>query len=338
MVGCDVTKALVTGATGFLGRHVCRRLAGMGWSVTGLGRSEEAGALLEKQGIRFVRADLRDREAVVRACAGQEVVFHCGAMSSPWGPYREFHAVNVDGTRHVLAGAVRHGARRFIHVSTPSIYFDSRSRTGVKETDPLPAKPLNAYAATKRLAEDAVIAAFAQGLPGVILRPRAVFGPFDSALFPRLMEANGSRGVPLIGGGEALVDLTYVDNVVDAMLLAAGAPQEALGAAYNITNGEPVRLKDALTELFALLGTPLRTRRIPYPIACGAAGLLEFTHRLLPALGEPPLTRYTVTVLARSQTLDIALAREKLGYVPRVSVAEGLRRFADWWRSREAGR
>jgi nucleoside-diphosphate-sugar epimerase len=145
------------------------------------------------------------------------------------------------------------------------------------------------------------------------------------------MQANDTRGVPLIDGGSAMLDLTYVDNVVDAMRLAWEAPKEALGQAYNITNGEPVMLRDVLKQLFAMLDIPLRTRTIPYPLAYGAAAVLEWTHRIMPMLGEPALTRFAVGALAKSQTLDITLARERLGYVPRVALSGGLRAFAEWW-------
>jgi nucleoside-diphosphate-sugar epimerase len=328
-----MTNALVTGATGFVGQHVVLRLSRMGWNMTGLGRNEAAGAKLEAQGVRFVRADLRDADAVMHACAGQDAVFHCGALSSPWGHYREFKAVNVDGTTYVAAGCRKYGVRRFIHISTPSIYFGHRDRTGVRESDPLPAKPINAYAATKLLAERVVLQAFADGVPGLILRPRAIFGPLDRALLPRLLRANDSRGVPLIGGGTAMIDLTYVDNVVDAMLLGWEAPQEALGLAYNVTNGEPVRLGDLLRELFAMMGIPLRTRTIPYSLGYGIAACMEWSRRMLPALGEPPLTRYAITALAKNQTLDITLARERLGYAPRIGLFDGLRAYAEWWKS-----
>lgn len=325
-------KAMVTGATGFLGQHACARLNRMGWQVTAFGRNELVGARLAAQGIQFVQADLRDKTAVARACQGQEVVFHCGALSSPWGPYRDFYASNVDGTRHVVAGCQKHGVKRLIHISTPSLYFDSRrDRLGVREQDSLPPRPVNAYAATKLLAEQLVFQACANGLPGLILRPRAIFGPLDQALLPRLMRANDGRGIPLIGGGRALLDLTYVDNAVDAMVLGWEAPKEALGQAYNITNGEPAMLRDVLKELFAMMGVPLRTRAIPYPVAYGVATLMEGAYRLLPIPGEPPLTRYSIGVLSRSQTLDIAQARQQLGYTPRIGLREGLRTFADWW-------
>lgn len=329
-----MSKALVTGATGFLGQHMCARLHGLGWQVTGLGRNETEGARLRQQGIAFVKADLRDEQAIVRACAGQDAVFHCGALSTPWGAYSEFKAINVDGTRHIVKGCRKHEVTRLVHISTPSIYFNHQhDRLNVSEHDQLPAKPINAYAATKLQAEQVVLQAFAAGLPAIILRPRAIFGPLDRSLLPRLMGANEKRGIPLIGGGNAVVDLTYVDNVVDAMLLAWQAPQKALGAAYNITNGEPVLLGDVLRQLFAILDIPLRTRSIPAPVAYGLAALMEWSHTLLPSLGEPQLTRYSVTVLTRSQTLDIGLARKELGYTPQVSLHEGLHRFAQWWKA-----
>ncbi|WP_392396824.1 NAD-dependent epimerase/dehydratase family protein [Paenibacillus senegalimassiliensis] len=136
-----MTKALITGATGFLGGHAARRLAQMGWEVSAMGRSLDAGGELERGGIRFVEADLRDAAAVERACAGQEVVLHCGALSAPWGTYRSFYECNVKATRHVLAGCRKHGVQRLVHISTPSVLFDYRPRRAVREDAPLPQRP-----------------------------------------------------------------------------------------------------------------------------------------------------------------------------------------------------
>lgn len=326
-----MTRALVTGATGFLGRHAARRLVQLGWEVSGLGRSSSAGKLLEQEGVRFIQADLRDAVAVAQACAGQDYVFHCGALSAPWGAYDEFYGSNVEGTRHIIAGCQKHGAERLIHISTPSIYFDYNPRRLIRESESLPLRPANTYAATKLLAEQEVLQACQEGLSALILRPRAIFGPEDQALFPRLLEANRKSGVPMLNGGQAMIDLTYVDNVVDAMLLGCSAGPDAMGQAYNISNGEPFGFRELLHKLFGMLEIPLQTRSIPYPVAYGLAGALELAYRVLPLRGEPPLTRYTVGSVGMTQTLDISLARERLGYVPRVGVEEGLRRFAEWW-------
>lgn len=328
-----MTKALVTGATGFLGWHVATRLQALGWQVTAQGRNADVGRELERRGVRFYPAELADRDRMRDACANQRYVFHCGALSSAWGPYRAFYESNVEGTRHVIDGCLAAGVERLVHVSTPSVCFDFRDREAIRESDPLPRRAANAYAHTKRMAEDDVRRAFAAGLRGVIIRPRAVFGPRDAALLPRLLRANDAGGVPMFRGGGAVVDLTYVDNVVDAMVAAAvSAPESAMGRIYHLTNGEPLPLKEALVTLFGKLGVPLRERRLPYGAAYAAAGLLELAYRLLPLRGEPIVTRYGVGVLARTQTLDIREARERLGYAPAVSIEEGFERYAEWWR------
>lgn len=332
-----MTKALITGATGPLGRATALRLQEMGWTVTGIGRNAEAGRALEAAGIAWRRIDIcQQPHETAEACVGQDYVIHCAALSSPWGRYRDFEAANVAGTINVTTGCLRHGVKRLVHVSTPSIYFDYRDRLLVSEQDTLPDRAVNAYAATKLRAERVVREAGARGLSAIVLRPRAIFGPGDGALFPRLMRVNERRGIPLIRGGEALLDLTYIDNVVDALVLSCLAPETASGRAFNISNGEPVKLTALLERLFEQLGLPLRTMKLPLGAALAAGSLAEQAYRLIPWLGpEPPFTRYTVALLAYSQTLDISAARETLGYNPRIGIDEGLRRFADWWRLTE---
>lgn len=330
-----MTKALVTGATGFLGRHTIRRLVGLGWEVCGQGRNPEIGKQLEHEGAEFLTGDLRDRETADRACRGMDVVFHCAALSSPWGKYRDFYTCNVEATSHIVEGCKRHGVMRLIHISTPSVYSSQQHRFGIKESDPLPVKPANAYAATKLIAERVVEQASRDGLTAFMLRPRAIFGPMDNALFPRLLAANKAKGVPLMNDGSAMIDLTCAQNVIDAMLLCSEAPLSASGRAYNITNGDPVMFRELLDKLFSLLDIPLHTRRLPYAAVYAAAGMMERIHRLLPFLGEPLVTRYSAAALGISQTLDISQAREKLGYNPRVTIDEGLHSFAEWWREQQ---
>lgn len=331
-----MTKVLVTGATGFLGRAAAFRLArALGWEVTGIGRSPEVGRALSELGIAFRQIDLRQTDLIADVCAGQDYVIHCAALSSPWGRYRDFHEANVVGTANVIAGCLRHGVRKLVHISTPSVYFDYAHRLDLTERSPLAAKPANAYAATKRIAEQLVSEAGSQGLSAVILRPRAIFGPGDRTLFPRLLRVNERRGIPLVGGGKALLDLTYIDDAVDAIVLACrvqdgGMPDSRV---FNISGGSPVLLIEALRQLFDLLGLPLRTRNVPLRAALAAGSALEIAYRGLPFLGpEPPFTRFTAGLLAYSQTFDISEARGVLGYEPRVPVGEGLRQFADWWR------
>lgn len=331
-----MTRALVTGATGFLGGHMVQRLKQMGWEVTATGRNEQAGQSLRAQGIHFVQADLRDRERVLRLCAGQDYVFHCGALSSPWGAYREFYGSNVEATRHIADGCKEAEVQRLIHISTPSVYFDYRPRYLIQESDPLPTRPANHYAATKLLAEQLLTKRWhQQQLPVIMLRPRAIFGPQEQALLPRLLRTNQQSGVPLLNGGQAEIDLTYVDNVLDAMLLACYSSADTLGQVYNISNGQALPFEQLVNRLFALLDIPLRTRRVPYAAAYSAAAVMETVYRVLPLSGEPALTRYTVGSIAVPHTLDIRLAQEQLGYTPKISVDQGLQYFADWWKEQQ---
>lgn len=323
-------KALVTGGTGFLGKRLAIALRNDGWDVTALGRQPAKGEELRRLGVRFVQADLRDRESTAAACAGQDAVFHCGAMSASWGAYSAFYGSNVRGTEHVIAGSRKHGVARLIHVSTPSVCFGGSHRLNVRESDPLPARQASHYAETKRLAELAVLDACAQGMPAVIIRPRALFGPEDAAILPRLIEANATRGIPLIDGGRALIDLTYVDNAVRAMMLCQAAPDSAVGNIYNITNGEPMPFADAVDKLFGLMGLPVRYKPMSFAAANAAAVLMELSARLLPGEREPLFTRAMAGMLGRSQTLDISAARRELGYSPGITVREGMQAYADW--------
>ena len=329
-------KTLVTGATGFLGKALARRLKTRGDEVTVLGRNPAILAELEREGLRPLRGDLADAAVVQTACQGQELVFHAGALSSAWGPAEAFYRANVLGTRNVIAGCEAGGVRRLVHVSTPSIYFRFESRLAVAENSPLPAKTANEYARTKLLAEGEIDRACARGLPVITIRPRAIFGEGDNAILPRLISRLQSGRLRIIGDGLNITDLTYVENVVDALLLCAEAPDALLGRKYNITNGEPQLLWGLIEQLCAALGYQYPRRRISYPAAMALAAVLEAVCRRLPGQPEPLLTRYMVGVLAKSTTLDISAARRDLGYRPRVSVQAGFERFLHAWQMEHA--
>lgn len=328
-------RVLVTGGTGFVGGALARRLQAEGARVTALGRDPAAGARLERDGIAFTPADLADAQAVARACQGQDCVFHAGALAAPWGRYADFYAANVTGTENVARGCRQHSVRRLVHVSTPSVYFAGQPRRNVSEADPLPDKYFSHYAHTKRLAERVITRAHAEGQPVISIRPRAIIGAGDTSLLPRLVRPLRTGLLPVIGDGQTLADLTCVENVVEALLLSAEAPDQFLGRTYNITNGQPVRLWDAVRQLCRLLGFPAPRWRLPLPAALALAGAVEAAFRLARPNREPPLTRFAVRGLALDATLDIGAAQRDLGYAPRVSVDEGLARFAAWW---QAGR
>jgi nucleoside-diphosphate-sugar epimerase len=329
-------KVLITGATGFLGGALARRLHGMGTRVTALGRDQRALSVLEAQHIHAVRADLVDTQTIVRLCRDQEIVFHCGALSSPWGKSGDFYNANVAGTENIIRGCEEGHVNRLVNVSTPSIYFGYKPRFNVREDAVLPKKPANEYARTKLMAEARIDAACQRGLSVITVRPRAIFGPGDRAILPRLFERLQKGDLRIIGSGKNLADLSYVENVVDALLLCAEAPAPALGKKYNITNGEQVILWGLIQRAAHALGLPVPQKHIPYPVADFLARMFEIVYSMLPGRPEPPLTRYSVGILAIGFTLDISAARRDLGYRPRVSMQEGIEEVIRDWKKTHA--
>lgn len=329
-------NALVTGGTGFLGQHLARRLLELGYTVRVLGRNTSIGNQLKTEGMQFIPLDLTDAPALMEACRGQSLVFHCGALSAPWGKERDFYNANVLGTRHLTQGCQKFGVSRLIHVSSPSIYFDGQDCLNIREDAPLPNRAVNFYAHTKRLAEIEIDNAFRSGLPVVTIRPRALFGPGDHTILPRLIRANQRLGVPFINLGKALIDVTYIDNAVDALLCCIDSPESTLGHKYNVSNGTPTTVAALMHGLFGKLGQELRPLHVAYPVAHGLAALLEgLSHTVL--LGREPLfTRYSMGVLAKSQTLDISRTQMELGYQPKITIEEGLEKFAVWWKEQSS--
>lgn len=318
---------LVTGATGFLGRRAVAALLTDGHRVRAVGRNASILAELEAMGAQVQCADLRDSAAMIAACENIDAVLHLGALSAPWGRTVDFHDINVAGTANVLSGCRQHRVRRIVAVSSPSVIFDGRDHLQANESTPFPPRVMSVYSATKRMAEDLVHSAGTNGLETVILRPKAIFGPGDTTLLPRIVAAARAGRLPQIGDGENRVDLTYVDNVVEALRLSLQS--EAAGRTYFITNGESPKLWDVIRRVLTSLGIPPALRRVPYRMAYAAAALMELRGRLTGR--EPLLTRYTTAILARTQTYDITAARRDLGYAPRISLDEGIERtLADW--------
>ncbi|MEO8287530.1 MAG: NAD-dependent epimerase/dehydratase family protein [Chloroflexota bacterium] len=327
-------EILVTGGTGFLGRHLSRALLDDGHHVRVMGRNMAQPGVqsLLSDGAMPVVADLRDRAAVEEACRGVEVVFHVGALSAPWGRRSSFFEINVGGTRSVLMGSLRGGVRRVVYVSSPSVVFDGRDHIDSTEDAPYPGRFASVYSLTKKLGEDIVNGS--TGVETVILRPKAMFGPGDTALLPRLIAAAERGRLPQIGDGRNRVDLTYVENVVQALRLAMNAPA-APGKTYNITNGEHILLWDVIKSVLHRLGLPSKLRAIPLPVALAAAGVMEAAATVTGK--EPTLTRYSAAILARTQTYDIDAAKRDLGYEPTITFAEGMERTLAAWRGKDSG-
>jgi 2-alkyl-3-oxoalkanoate reductase len=317
-------KVLVTGGTGFLGRNVVRRLLTDGDEVRVLARNPGAATDLAKEGAEIVSGDLRQGRTVISACDGVDAVIHTAALSAPWGRKREFLVNNVVGTRHVLTGCKTHQVRRLIYISSPSVVFTGQDQVDLADDAPYPTRFVSMYSATKAIAEKMVSRAVTEdGLSAINLRPKAIFGPGDTSLLPRLIAAARVGRLPQIGDGTNRVDLTYVENVAHAIALALRS-EKAVGGTYTITNGESVLLWEVIRRVLEHVGLSTKLKAFPVPVALAAATLMEARASITGK--EPLLTRYTVQILARTQTYDISAARRDLGYEPIVPLEEGIRR------------
>ncbi|NVN89813.1 MAG: NAD-dependent epimerase/dehydratase family protein [Desulfuromonadales bacterium] len=330
-------KALVTGGGGFLGGVIVRMLREQGHQVRSFSRGEYPA--LAGLGVEQFRGDLADRDALLRAAEGCDIIFHVAAKAGIWGSYAEFHRANVTGTENVLAACKARGISRLVYTGSPSVVFDGTDVEGGNESLPYPASYHAHYPHTKALAEQLVLAANSPELATVSLRPHLIWGPGDNHLVPRILAKARSGKLRRIGSRPCLVDTIYVDNAARAHLLAAerlkpGAPPA--GKAYFISNGEPVPLWEMIDRILAAADLPLITSSIPPWLAYAAGILCERLWDLFNLADEPPMTRFVARELATAHWFDISAARCDLGYVPEVSIDEGLKRLRIWLTQKRA--
>lgn len=326
---------LVTGASGFIGGRLAARLLGEGRPVRCLVRASSDTAALRSLGAPLVRGELTDPSSLADAVAGCATVVHCAALVSDWGTVGEIRAANVAGAAALARAAADAGVQRFVHLSTTDVY-GYPGMPAVAE-DHTPAGFRNWYAQSKLEAE-AAIAAVAAGrdLETVVMRPATVYGPGSTEVIGEIAKAIRARHMLLIDRGRAIAGLCYVENLLDALLLAREHPA-APGRAFNITDGLPVTWRRLTADLAAGLDAPPVRFSLPRRPARALGAALEHGYRLarratgltLPAL----LSRQAVDVLAVDQDFSNRALRETLGWEPRVGYAEGLRATLDWLRS-----
>jgi nucleoside-diphosphate-sugar epimerase len=311
-------KVIITGATGFIGRNIAEALHADGHTVITTGRTLAPDTTLPD----FRPADLLDLADVFEPA---EVVIHCAALAGDWGHYSDFHRANVLGTRSVIENLEHHDIPRILFLSTPSIYYSGEHRLDIRESDPLPPFQTTHYSRTKLEAEQDI-----RALPQhMIFRPRAVFGPHDRIIIPRIIQMASKRRFPLIAGGEAIIDITHVDNLVHAVRLALEAPDNAWNETYNISNGDPLPLRTLFERILAAKDLPFRPRTIPLPVATTVATLNETLTHLPFGPKTPAFTRFSVGYMARSMTLNIDKARDLLGYTPVLDNDQSLEKLGD---------
>ena len=318
---------LVTGATGFVGKRLAATLAERGDSVRGLVRDPRRADELRRLGVKPVLGSLEDRRSLAEAVAGADRVYHCAAVLGDWLDADVARRVNVEGTRNVLEAAARAGVGRAIHFSSLSVYGTKHHRGTAEDAPHAYGDP---YTDTK-IDGEAVARGFTERgeLETVYLRPGFVYGPGDPQVIPSLLDAIARGSFAFVGDGSKEMNVVYVDDLVEAALLADRP--EAVGRAYNITDGANTTIKDFVTFMAESLGAEPPSRHVPVPVALAGCVVLESLARARRAKTAPLINRSRLRFVYYNQRYSIERARTELGYEPKVGYREGLSRTLEWF-------
>ena len=316
-------KVLLTGANGLLGRSTALALLAEGAELTVLQRRPSG------LPCRQVLADITDRVAVRRAAAGQDAVLHLAAKVDVVGAWAEYQRTNVEGTSAVIEACRHHGVSSLVHVSSPAVAHAGQPLVGAGAGAADPRRARGHYARSKALAEVLALRADCAELAVLVVRPHLVWGPGDTQLVAPVVERARAGRLPLIGAGAALIDTTYVDNAVDALLAAVRACGEVHGEALVVSNGEPRPVAEILERVCRAAGVPGPRGRVPFPLAHALGAMFEAAWAVSNRRDTPPLNRFLAEQLATAHWFDLRRTREALQWRPRVSVDEGFIRLAE---------
>ncbi|MCF8125298.1 MAG: NAD-dependent epimerase/dehydratase family protein [Desulfotignum sp.] len=322
-------NVLVTGGGGFLGRAIVKQLLQKKIRVTSFCRRRYQG--VEQMGADQIQGDLTDAHAVMAAVNGMDTVFHVAAKPGLWGTYDSYYRINVTGTRHVIDACRAQGVEKLVYTSSPSVVFNESHMENVDESVPYPDTYLAPYPKTKAMAEKLVRKAAEQGLLAIILRPHLIWGPEDNHLVPGIIKRAGK--LKIVGPTDDLVDTIYVDNAAWAHILAAEKLEQnpdLSGRIYFISQNEPVSKWQMANAFLKAAGLPPVKGHVSAGAAYAAGWFFETVHKVLRIKKEPPMTRFAARELATSHWFDITRAKKELGYYPKISTQEGLKRLEQY--------
>jgi len=326
-----MNKAVVTGGGGFIGLAIVKRLVEMGVETSIIGRNPYPAA--DKLGVRCLCGDIRDKGFLLRATSGYDTVFHVAAKTGIWGSFQSYYSTNYLGTKNIVECCRQNNIKILVYTSTPSVVFNGLDIHNGEENLPYATNPLCHYAATKILAEKYVLQANDTDLKTTALRPHLVWGPGDTNLIPRLLARGRAKDLKIVGKGKNRVDISYIDNVALAHILAAQnleREKTAAGEPFFISQGEAVVLWDWINGLFERLDMPLVEDNISYSSAYAVGWLFEHVYKLLLIKSEPKMTRFLAEQLSKSHYFSIKKARNILNYSPAISTEEGVDRLIGW--------
>jgi nucleoside-diphosphate-sugar epimerase len=322
-------ETLITGATGFLSRHLIPALQERGATLRALALPTEDTSWLEERGVAIYRGDICEPETLVAPLRDVRIVFHLAGMMGLWRPISDYYRVNVTGAENVCRLALQSGVRRIIHISSWTVYGMG---LGYPVGEHAPLQPFQEpYAVTKAAGDRAVQELIArERLPAVIVRPGTFFGPGDNLHFGRMSDRLGKGKGIIIGSGRNALPFVYVTDVVQGLLLAM-ENERAVGQAYNITNDAPLTQEEILRAIAEESGANPSLRHVPYAALYVAAAAIERAALVTHRKQQPIVTRLGVRLFGGDNRHSIDKAREELGFTPRISLREGIRLAARWY-------
>jgi 2-alkyl-3-oxoalkanoate reductase len=327
-------RVLITGGSSLIGAGVAAALVVRGDEVVVQQRTRSEAA--EALGIRQELGDIRNPDVVGAAAEGCDAVVHLAAKVGVVGSWEDYRSINVDGTANVLAAARRLGIGRVVHVSSPSVAHGGEPIIGGGAEEPVLGRRRAFYPESKAMAELEALAAADGDLGVVAIRPHLVWGPGDTQLVGRIVDRATTGRLALVGGGRALVDTTYIDNAVDALVAgldAVGPGAACSGRAYVVSNGEPRTIRELVEGICRAAAVPFEPKTVPLSVGRSLGAVVERAWPLLRRTDEPPLTRFLAEQLGTAHWFDPRPARDDLGWAPKVSIDEGLERLATWYAS-----
>lgn len=318
-----MVTSFITGATGLVGSHLAERLTERGDRVVALVRSDSPIEHLRGLGAELVDGDIGEPWALREALHGVDTVYHCAARPPIGGTREQFWRANVEGTANVLQSALASDVGRVVHVSTVDVYGYG-DHDGADERTPYRADGF--YSASKIEAERLAIDAYERdGLPVSIVRPCLIYGSRDRHVLPHARTLLERAWVPLPGGGRTLMDVVYVGDAVEA-IVQAGTQPDAIGEAFNVTDGERRTLRDVVEAFARALRHEPRYISLPYGPVYGTSWLVSRACERFNLSTPQTLQREIVKAMGHDRHFSVAKAERRLGYAPKVAIEDGFRR------------
>ncbi len=320
----NFVRILVTGTSGFVGSAIATRLKEQGIEVHGLSRTPSRANSVNKHIFHDIRQPYR-------SSVHYDQIVHCAALSTPWAHPIEFAKTNVIGTKNIIDFCNEQGLPGIVYISSSSVHYENKDQFLINEESTIPQLAINEYAKTKKQAED-IIKEYTGSW--TVIRPRAVYGPGDTVLFPRILKSAKQKKFPILvrnDGATVYGDLIYIENL--AYYVHRAIQLKAQGV-YLVTNNEPVAIYDFLNKALKQLAYPIPKRKISVSFAMKMAHVAEWYSSLFMNYREPLITRFGVSVFAYTKTFNVNKCLETLG-TPPYSNEEGLEKFINWWKKYE---